>query len=170
VFSLFGTILFGLFCFYLQLAVIKGNFKFGLNLLLFKVKRRGPTSFLHQGDCAQLPWLLMHTPVPLPGTVVSSIATFSVPVMRVRPHPTPIPGFMMYMQVHPMRPGATIMSSFLFNIALILLATTATIQFCAVAFAMYADGTEILNIFGNQVRGILGWKEFNIAVPACAQH
>ena len=54
-------------------------------------------------------------------------------------------------QVHPMRPGATVMSSFLFNIALILLATTAVIQFCAEAFAEYADGTDILKIFGNQV-------------------
>ncbi|GAB4820473.1 hypothetical protein N2152v2_007519 [Parachlorella kessleri] len=96
VFTLFGTLLFGIWCFYLQLAVIKGNFKFGLNLLIFKV--------------------------------------------------------------HPMRPGATIMSSFLFNIALILLATTATIQFCSVAFAQYADGTEILNIFGNQLTHIRGIK------------
>ena len=60
--------------FYLQAAVIKGNFKFGLNLLIFRV--------------------------------------------------------------HPMRPGATIMSSFLFNIALILLATTATIQFAQESFAL----------------------------------
>lgn len=88
-FPLFGTLLFGLFAFYLQLAVVKGNFKFGLNLLLFRV--------------------------------------------------------------HPMRRGATVMSSFLFNVGLILLATTATIQFCVAAFALYADGTAVLDIFGNQV-------------------
>lgn len=52
-----------------------------------------------------------------------------------------------------MRPGATIMSSFLFNTALILIATTAVIQFCATAFAQYADGTSIVDIFGNQVSG-----------------
>lgn len=92
VFPLFGTLLFGLFAFYLQLAVVKGNFKFGLNLLLFRV--------------------------------------------------------------HPMRPGATLMSSFLFNVALILLATTATIQFCAAAFQLYADGTAVLDIFGNQLTSI----------------
>lgn len=91
-FPLFGTLLFGLFAFYLQLAVVKGNFKFGLNLLLFRV--------------------------------------------------------------HPMRPGATLMSSFLFNVALILLATTATIQFCAAAFQLYADGTAVLDIFGNQLTAI----------------
>ena len=96
VFPLFGTILFALFAFYLQLAVIKGNFKFGLNLLIFRV--------------------------------------------------------------HPMRPGATLMSSFLFNTALILLATTATIQFCAAAFALYADGTAVLDIFGNQLTSIEGLR------------
>ena len=95
-FPLFGTLLFGLFAFYLQLAVIKGNFKFGLNLLIFRV--------------------------------------------------------------HPMRAGATIMSSFLFNTALILLATTATIQFCAQAFSLYADGTAILDIFGNQLTSIQGLR------------
>jgi LMBR1 domain-containing protein 1 len=95
-FPLFGTLLFGLFAFYLQLAVTKGNFKFGLNLLIFRV--------------------------------------------------------------HPMRKGATIMSSFLFNVALILLATTATIQFCATAFALYADGTAINDIYGNQLTSIQGLK------------
>ena len=96
VFPLFGTVLFGIFVFYLQLAVIKGNFKFGLNLLIVRI--------------------------------------------------------------HPMRPGATVMSSMLFNTALILLATTACIQFCAVAFALYADGTQVLNIFGNQVKSLEGLK------------
>lgn len=96
VFPLFGTLLFGLFAFYLQLAVVKGNFKFGLNLLLFRV--------------------------------------------------------------HPMRPGGTLMSSFLFNVGLILLATTATIQFCAAAFQLYADGTAVLDIFGNQLTSIQGLR------------
>lgn len=96
VFPLFGTLLFGLFAFYLQLAVVKGNFKFGLNLLIFRV--------------------------------------------------------------HPMRPGATVMSSFLFNVALILLATTATIQFCTAAFALYADGTSINDIYGAQLTSIMGLK------------
>ncbi len=39
--------------------------------------------------------------------------------------------------VHPMRVGATLMSSLLFNVGLILLATNAVIQFCAqVLFAL----------------------------------
>ncbi|KAL6775792.1 hypothetical protein ACKKBG_A18505 [Auxenochlorella protothecoides x Auxenochlorella symbiontica] len=94
VFPLFGTLLFALWAFYLQAAVIKGNFKFGLNLLLFRV--------------------------------------------------------------HPMRRGATFMSSFLFNIALLLLASTAAVQFCSEAFALYAENSDILNIFGAQLTSLQG--------------
>lgn len=53
--------------------------------------------------------------------------------------------------VHPMQAGATLMSSFLFNVALVLLATNAAIQFCAQAFALYANETAIHDIWGNQV-------------------
>jgi LMBR1 domain-containing protein 1 len=96
VFPLFGTFLFAVFVFYLQAAVIKGNFKFGLNLLIFRV--------------------------------------------------------------HPVKQGATMMSSFLFNVALILLASTACIQFAASAFALYANGTAILDIYGNQLKSLEGLR------------
>ena len=54
--------------------------------------------------------------------------------------------------VHPMKPGATLMSSFLFNVALILLSTNAAIQFCQQCFALYANETAIFQIWGGQVR------------------
>ena len=53
--------------------------------------------------------------------------------------------------VRPMKPGATLMNDFLFNVALVLLATNATIQFCAQAFALYANESAIHEIWGNQV-------------------
>ena len=53
--------------------------------------------------------------------------------------------------VRPMRPGATLMNDFLFNVALMLLATNAAIQFCAQAFALYADESTIHEIWGSQV-------------------
>lgn len=96
VFALFGTILFGIFVFYLQGCVVKGNFKFGLNFLVFRV--------------------------------------------------------------HPIKRGATVMSSMLFNTALVLLATTATIQFCAQAFALYAGKSAIYNIFGVTLSNLDGLK------------
>lgn len=55
-----------------------------------------------------------------------------------------------------MRAGATLMSSFLFNIALLLLASTAAIQFCSEAFALYAENSAILEIFGAQLTNLQG--------------
>ena len=43
------------------------------------------------------------------------------------------------------------MSSFLFNVALILLSTNAAIQFCQQCFALYANETAIFQIWGGQV-------------------
>lgn len=59
---------------------------------------------------------------------------------------------LLIVSVHPMKPGATLMSSFLFNTALVLLATNAAIQFCSQAFALYANETSIQQIWGGQVR------------------
>jgi hypothetical protein len=53
--------------------------------------------------------------------------------------------------LYPIRVGATLMSSFLVNTALILAMASAVIQFCASAFASYANSTQIFDVFGNQV-------------------
>jgi hypothetical protein len=53
--------------------------------------------------------------------------------------------------LYPIRVGATLMSSFLVNTALILAMSSAVIQFCASAFASYANSTQIFDVFGNQV-------------------
>jgi hypothetical protein len=47
--------------------------------------------------------------------------------------------------------GATMMSSFLVNAALILLAATAVVQFCATAFDIYAKQTAIQEVFGSEI-------------------
>ena len=94
VFGLFGTAAFAVFCFYLVLATLKGNFKVGLNFLFFTV--------------------------------------------------------------HPMQPGNTLMSSFLFNTALIMLCSISIIQFCATAFDEYANETSVDEIFGNQITNLRG--------------
>jgi LMBR1 domain-containing protein 1 len=94
VFGLFGTAAFAVFCFYLVVVTLKGNFKVGLNLLFFTV--------------------------------------------------------------HPMAPGATLMSSFLFNTALIMLCSISIIQFCASAFDEYANETSVDEIFGNQITNLRG--------------
>mmetsp|Transcript_6763 Transcript_6763/g.16842 ORF Transcript_6763/g.16842 Transcript_6763/m.16842 type:complete len:534 (-) Transcript_6763:748-2349(-) len=70
-----------------------------------------------------------------------------------------------FIKLYPMRPGATMMSSFLVNTAVILTMAPAIIQFCASAFAVYGNRTDIFDIFGNQVmylQGIQWLYNFNI--------
>ena len=59
--------------------------------------------------------------------------------------------------VHPMRLNGTLMSSFLFNVGLIMLSSISVIQFCTRAFDGYAAETSVSKIFGeelNHMRGI----------------
>lgn len=60
--------------------------------------------------------------------------------------------------LYPIRVGATLMSSFLVNTALILAMSTAVIQFCSSAFASYANNTQIFDVFGNQVSHLLLYR------------
>lgn len=64
----------------------------------------------------------------------------------------------LFISLYPMKVGATMMSSFLVNEAIILLMSTAVIQFCAQAFAVYGNSTMIFDIFGNQVLYLKGIK------------
>lgn len=50
------------------------------------------------------------------------------------------------------------MNALLFNTALILLSSTAVLQFCAEAFAVYAKDTDIQEIFGNDIDHLQGLK------------
>lgn len=58
----------------------------------------------------------------------------------------------MFFQIHPMRVGKTYMSSFMFNIALVLLCALPVVQFAQEAFSEYAAYSTIRQIFGVQVQ------------------
>mmetsp|Transcript_663 Transcript_663/g.2692 ORF Transcript_663/g.2692 Transcript_663/m.2692 type:complete len:149 (-) Transcript_663:107-553(-) len=67
--------------------------------------------------------------------------------------------------VYPMRLNGTLMSSFLFNVGLIMLSSISVIQFCARAFDGYAAETSVSKIFGdelNHLRGIGALFEENV--------
>ncbi|GAQ82999.1 LMBR1 domain-containing protein 1 [Klebsormidium nitens] len=67
--------------------------------------------------------------------------------------------------IHPMKSGKTLMNSFLFNVALILLCSSSVILFCQSAFAVYAQETAVSEIFGQQLQNLRGIKylfRFNI--------
>ena len=65
----------------------------------------------------------------------------------------------MMVEIHPMKYKGTLMNSFLFNTALILLASLAVVQFTATAFAPYARGTVVFSLFTNVVR-YLRWLNY----------
>jgi LMBR1 domain-containing protein 1 len=61
---------------------------------------------------------------------------------------------LVFFTIHPMKLGATMMNSFLFNVGLILLCSIPVVQFCTTAFALYAHGSAIENLFGIQVTNL----------------
>ena len=58
--------------------------------------------------------------------------------------------------VYPMKLGGTLMSSFLFNVELIMLSSVAVIQFCTRAFDGYAAETSVSDIFGGEIENLRG--------------
>lgn len=69
--------------------------------------------------------------------------------------------------LYPIRVGATLMSSFLVNTALILAMSCAVIQFCASAFSAYANSSMIFGIFGSQVRCACACPACLVMTPPC---
>eukprot|EP00854_Cymbomonas_tetramitiformis_P004051 gene4051-5024_t len=68
---------------------------------------------------------------------------------------------------YPMKPNGTMMSSFLFNVGLICLCSISVIQFCADAFDVYANETDIQQIYGvqiNHLRGLSALYTHNVFV------
>ena len=57
----------------------------------------------------------------------------------------------MFFQIHPMKLNKTYMSSFMFNVGLILLCALPVVQFCVAAFPDYARYTNISQVMGTQV-------------------
>ncbi|KAJ4977866.1 hypothetical protein NE237_008646 [Protea cynaroides] len=65
---------------------------------------------------------------------------------------------LVFITIHPMKWGATLMNSFLFNVGLILLCSISVIQFCATAFGYYAQATSAEEIFGHTLQSLRGIK------------
>lgn len=65
---------------------------------------------------------------------------------------------LVFITIHPMKWGGTLMNSFLFNVGLILLCSISVIQFCATSFAYYAQATAAQEIFGHTLESLRGIK------------
>jgi len=60
--------------------------------------------------------------------------------------------------IHPMRPGETMMNSFMFNVMLLLLASVTVVGLCTTAFSLYATQTSISVIYNIGVTNLEGIK------------
>jgi len=58
----------------------------------------------------------------------------------------------MFFRIHPMKVNKTYMSSFMFNVGLILLCALPVVQFCTTAFPEYARYTHVVQVMGTQVK------------------
>ncbi|CAA6659272.1 unnamed protein product [Spirodela intermedia] len=65
---------------------------------------------------------------------------------------------LVFVTIHPMKWGGTLMNSFLFNVGLILLCSISVIQFCSTAFGYYARATAAQEIFGHTLQSLRGIK------------
>jgi hypothetical protein len=72
-----------------------------------------------------------------------------------------------FVTLYPVQRGKTLMSSFLVNLALVMAAVPAVVQFSAAAFAAFAQGTEVHALFGStaaHLRGLSYVYRFNVFV------
>lgn len=63
-------------------------------------------------------------------------------------------------KVHPLEPGKTLMNSFVFNVALVLLCCLPAVQFCTDAFSVYARQSDADVIFGQQFKYLKFFRYF----------
>jgi len=88
---------------------------------------------------------------PLFGTLSIAIFTFYLLIAAVK-GAFKFGVRFMFMHIHPMKVGKTYMSSFMFNMALVLMCALPVVQFSQVAFADYAAFAQIRQMFGVQVQ------------------
>jgi LMBR1 domain-containing protein 1 len=67
---------------------------------------------------------------------------------------------LMCFQLHPMIVNRTYMSSFMFNVGLVLLCSLPVVQFTTIAFAEYARNTNVYQVMGAQVQYVKFFRYF----------
>eukprot|EP01023_Acetabularia_acetabulum_P068553 TRINITY_DN9735_c1_g1_i1.p2 TRINITY_DN9735_c1_g1~~TRINITY_DN9735_c1_g1_i1.p2 ORF type:complete len:215 (+),score=14.29 TRINITY_DN9735_c1_g1_i1:383-1027(+) len=92
---------------------------------------------------------------PLFGVCAFGVFSFFLIAAAIKGHITLSQG-VGFLNVYPMRQHGTLMSSMLVNVGLILLTSTAVIQFCSAAFQLYAQQTAIVDIFGIEILHLKG--------------
>ncbi|KAI8805368.1 LMBR1-like membrane protein [Cladochytrium replicatum] len=63
-----------------------------------------------------------------------------------------------FVVIHPMKVGETMMNSLVFNAGIVLISSLSVAQFCALAFANYAQFTSTQSVFGVQIQNLVYLK------------
>jgi LMBR1 domain-containing protein 1 len=66
------------------------------------------------------------------------------------------------MSIHPMKLGETYIDALLFNAAIVMLCTFPVVHFCAIAFAGYAQYTDLVQLFNVQIRYLHFFSQFYV--------
>ena len=120
-----------------------------LHIVVYMLVQPPPSAFLNDL------FIELDAAWPLLGTVTFALFAFYMMCCVILGNITV--GFnLIVTTIHPMKVGGTYMSSFLFNVCLILLCSTASIQFCASAFDLFVAETDVGLIFGNQLESLRG--------------
>eukprot|EP00803_Ostreobium_quekettii_P000895 evm.model.scf_53EXC.5 EVM.evm.TU.scf_53EXC.5 scf_53EXC:48199-49798(+) len=122
-----------------------------LHIVLYMLVRPPATPFLNDL------FVELDSAFPLIGVAAFSLFCFYMIAVTVSGHVKLGLDFGAF-DLYPIRAGATMMNSMLVNTALILLSSTAVIQFCSQAFAVYAGETAIQEIFGSEIENLQGIK------------
>jgi len=68
--------------------------------------------------------------------------------------------------IHPLKANGTLMNSFLFNVGILLICSVSCTQLCATAFAQYAHGSAISQLFVSQIQYLRGLSYFySVDIP-----
>ncbi|KAI8834953.1 hypothetical protein BJ741DRAFT_231581 [Chytriomyces cf. hyalinus JEL632] len=91
------------------------------------------------------------SPVPFIGTAFYAIFTFYLLLCVVKGN-SKLGMRIVFITIHPLRLGETMMNSLLFNVGVILVSSLSVSQFCTLAFSRYAKYTASGYLFGVQIQ------------------
>ncbi|KAI9333004.1 hypothetical protein BDR26DRAFT_1010377 [Obelidium mucronatum] len=91
------------------------------------------------------------SPIPFIGTAFYALFSFYLLLCVIKGN-SKLGMRIVFITIHPLRLGETMMNSLLFNVGVILVSSLAVSQFCALAFSRYAKYTASGYLFGVQVQ------------------
>ncbi|KAJ3007426.1 UNVERIFIED_CONTAM: hypothetical protein HDU68_003512, partial [Siphonaria sp. JEL0065] len=102
------------------------------------------------------------SPIPFIGTAFYALFSFYLLLCVIKGN-SKLGMRIVFITIHPLRLGETMMNSLLFNVGVILVSSLAVSQFCALAFSRYAKYTASGYLFGVQVQKLKNMQYVYVA-------